>query len=106
MFFSLNSSIDYSKEQEKYQEKQLNNEFKMLCDSLDNYNIQIKKLIYAYNEYKKQIPEQYISNKEKSIVLDFEDMGMILGLGCGSPSMTQRTIYPQKAYEFGKSIKG
>ena len=36
--------------------------------------------------------------------LGFEDKGMILGLGCGTPSMTQRTIYPQRAYELGKSI--
>lgn len=37
--------------------------------------------------------------------LDFKDTGMILGLGCGTPSMTKRTNYPQKAYELGKSIK-
>ena len=37
--------------------------------------------------------------------LGFEDMGMILGLGCGTPSMTQRTVYPQKAYELGISLK-
>lgn len=37
--------------------------------------------------------------------LGFEDKGIILGLGCGTPSMTQRTIYPQKAYEHGKSVK-
>lgn len=37
--------------------------------------------------------------------LGFKDMGMTLGLGCGTPSMTQRTVYPQKAYELGKSIK-
>lgn len=36
--------------------------------------------------------------------LNFEDQGMILGLGCGSVSMTKNTIYPQKAYELGKSI--
>ncbi len=37
--------------------------------------------------------------------LGFEEMGMIIGLGCGTPSMTQRTVYPQKAYELGKSIR-
>ena len=36
--------------------------------------------------------------------LGFEDKGIILGLGCGTPSMTQRTVYPQKAYELGKSL--
>ena len=37
--------------------------------------------------------------------LGFEDKGMIIGLGCGTPSMTQRTVYPKNAYEFGKAIK-
>lgn len=37
--------------------------------------------------------------------LGFEDMGTVLGLGCGTPDMTLRTIYPQIAYELGKSIK-
>ena len=36
--------------------------------------------------------------------LGFKDNGMILGLGCGTPSMTNRTDYPRKAYELGKSI--
>lgn len=36
--------------------------------------------------------------------LNFKDQGMILGLGCGSVSMTKNTIYPQKAHELGKSL--
>lgn len=34
----------------------------------------------------------------------FEDRGMILGRGCGTPSMTKRTGYPDKAYELGRSL--
>ena len=34
----------------------------------------------------------------------FEDRGMVLGYGCGSPSMTKRSKYPEKAYLLGKSI--
>ena len=37
--------------------------------------------------------------------LGFEDKGIILGLGCGTPSMTQKKSYPQKAYELGRSLK-
>jgi len=37
--------------------------------------------------------------------LNFKDQGMILGFGCGTVSMTERSEYPQKAYELGKSIK-
>lgn len=34
----------------------------------------------------------------------FRDMGMVLGYGCGSPSMTDRSQYPEKAYELGRSL--
>ena len=34
----------------------------------------------------------------------FEDMGMILGRGCGSPSMTKAGPYPEQAYRLGKSL--
>ena len=36
--------------------------------------------------------------------LNFEDKGMVLGYGCGTPSMTQRSKYPQEAYRLGKSL--
>ena len=36
--------------------------------------------------------------------MQFRDQGMVLGKGCGTPSMTGSSIYPQKAYELGKSI--
>ncbi|MBR1383532.1 MAG: flavodoxin family protein [Ruminococcus sp.] len=36
--------------------------------------------------------------------INFEDMGMVLGYGCGSPSKTMASRYPQKAYSLGKSL--
>ena len=36
--------------------------------------------------------------------INFEDKGMVLGYGCGSPSMTERSIYPAEAYKLGKSL--
>ena len=33
--------------------------------------------------------------------INFEDKGMILGYGCGSPTMTQRSRYPEEAYKLG-----
>ena len=36
--------------------------------------------------------------------INFEDKGMILGHGCGSPAMTQRSKYPEEAYKLGKSL--
>ena len=37
--------------------------------------------------------------------LKLQDQGQILGYGCGTPSMTQSSLYPQKAYELGKSLR-
>ena len=36
--------------------------------------------------------------------INFTDMGMVLGHGCGTPSMTARSRYPQEAYRLGKSL--
>ena len=36
--------------------------------------------------------------------IHFEDMGMVLGYGCGSPSMTRTSKYPEQAYKMGKSL--
>lgn len=32
-------------------------------------------------------------------------MGMVLGKGCGTPSMTLHSKYPEQAYELGKKLK-
>ena len=36
--------------------------------------------------------------------LRFKDMGMVLGYGCGTPSMTKASKYPDQAYQLGKSM--
>lgn len=36
--------------------------------------------------------------------LDFTDMGMILGGGCGTPAMTRNSRYIRQAYELGKNL--
>ena len=37
--------------------------------------------------------------------INFEDMGMVLGYGCGSPSMTRNSRYPKKAFELGAGLR-
>ena len=37
--------------------------------------------------------------------LNFSDRGMVLGKGCGTPSMTANSKYIYEAYKLGKSIK-
>ena len=36
--------------------------------------------------------------------LHFQDMGMVLGYGCGTPSMTSHSFFPQEAYQLGKRL--
>ena len=36
--------------------------------------------------------------------INFKDCGMVLGYGCGSPSMTRSSKYPEQAYKLGRSI--
>lgn len=36
--------------------------------------------------------------------MQFEDMGMVLGKGCGTPSMTKNSGFVEKAYKLGKSV--
>ena len=37
--------------------------------------------------------------------LHFQDVGCVLGGGCGTPGSTQRSPYPAQAYELGRSLK-
>ena len=36
--------------------------------------------------------------------LNFEDMGAVWGKGCGTPSVTKASGYPEKAFLFGKNL--
>lgn len=36
--------------------------------------------------------------------LNFQNVGTVLGFGCGTVPMTRRTSFPQQAYELGRSL--
>lgn len=36
--------------------------------------------------------------------MSFQDQGMVIGKGCGTPDMTKRSRYMNEAYQLGKSI--
>lgn len=38
--------------------------------------------------------------------LDFENAGTVLGTGCGTVEATAKTMFPQMAYELGRSLLG
>ena len=37
--------------------------------------------------------------------LNLQDMGMVLGAGCGTPDMTKHSPFPQQAYQLGNRLK-
>ena len=37
--------------------------------------------------------------------INFDDRGMVLGYGCGTPSMTRASKYPDRAYQLGRDLK-
>lgn len=37
--------------------------------------------------------------------LNLEDRGMVLGVGCGTPSMTRHSVFPQQAYNLGNRLQ-
>ena len=36
--------------------------------------------------------------------IDLDDEGMVLGAGCGTPAITKRSKYPDRAYKLGRSL--
>jgi len=37
--------------------------------------------------------------------MQFQDQGMVIGKGCGTPGMTGNSRYPEEAYQLGKSLE-
>ena len=37
--------------------------------------------------------------------INFRDCGMVLGYGCGTPGMPNRSRYPREAYQLGRSLQ-
>lgn len=50
---------------------------------------------------------QALESHYKTLVryLNLTDMGMVLGTGCGTPSMTEHSEFPQQAYNLGNRLR-
>ena len=57
-------------------------------------------------DYMQNLGMENITAHENELVdyMHFEDLGMILATGCGTPSMTSHSAFMKQAYELGKSI--
>lgn len=86
-------------------------QIKMVIDRFYSFNYELmdsgKKLILLATAYDdKDWTFQALTAHYKTLVkyLGWTDAGMLLAGGCGSRSVIEHSVYPQKAYELGKSL--
>lgn len=89
----------------------ISTQLKMVIDRFYSFHMELtdKKLktalIVAANNDQEQVMDAVKPLYMKICnYMNFESKGMILGTGCGTVEMTKGTEFPQKAYEFGKSL--
>ena len=78
--------------------------FCAMNDDLQEKNLKSALISVAWNNDAWTF--EALENHYKALVryLQMQDKGMILGKGCGTPSMTANSKYMQDAYKFGKSL--
>ena len=72
--------------------------------SLNSFRLKSALLTVAWNDDDWTFEALAAHYKTLVRYINFEDKGMVLGYGCGTPSMTQRSKYPQEAYRLGKGL--
>ena len=87
-------------------------QLKTMIDSFCAFNSSIQRkhmksalLTVAWNSDDWTFEALEVHYKTLVRYLNLEDMGMVLGYGCGTPSMTQHSKYPQQAYSLGNRLK-
>lgn len=86
-------------------------QLKMVIDRFYSYNAQLSAkglktalIAAAWDTDADVMP--YLAEHYRKICryMNFEDCGMVLGTGCGTPSMTAGSPHMQEAYRLGKSL--
>ncbi len=72
--------------------------------SINRKNMKSALLAVAWNSDGWTFEALEVHYKTLVSYLNFKDMGMVLGRGCGTPSMTKNSKYPAEAYKLGKSL--
>ncbi|MBK6087515.1 flavodoxin family protein [Ruminococcus sp. M6(2020)] len=72
--------------------------------SLNSRHLKSALLTVAWNADDRTFDALEANYKTLVRYINFNDMGMVLGCGCGSPSMTRRSGYPEKAYQLGRKL--
>ena len=73
--------------------------------SLNSRNLKSALLTVAWNADDWTFEALTAHYKTLVRYINFEDQGMVLGYGCGTPAMTKRSRYPDQAYTLGKNLK-
>ena len=85
-------------------EKLTKNEKKLIDFIFQNIH-QFSSMSIQELSQKTHISQATISRLPKHLgYLNFKDMGTVFGYGCGTPSMTKHSQYPQQTYLLGKSL--
>lgn len=85
--------------------KTLVDRFCVFNSSIQHKHMKSALLTVAWNSDNWTFDALEVHYKTLVRYLNLEDMGMVLGYGCGTPSMTKHSAYPQEAYQLGNRLK-
>jgi len=71
---------------------------------LSNRHLKAVLITAAWDSNEDVMPYMEAHYKKLCRYMNFENCGMVLGTGCGSPSMTRGTKHMKTAYQLGKSV--
>lgn len=86
-------------------------QLKMVIDRFYSYTTKLSGrhlktvlITAAWDDNEDVMPYTAEHYKKLCRYMNFEDCGMVLGTGCGSPGMTKASVHMKAAYTLGKSI--
>ena len=86
-------------------------QLKTLLDRFCAFNSSIQRkrmksalLAVAWNDDNWTFEALEVHYKTLVRYLNLTDMGMVLGVGCGTPAMTKQSEFPKRAYELGRKL--
>lgn len=89
----------------------MSSQLKMVIDRFYSYTMKLSGrhlkavlITAAWDSNDDVMPYTAEHYKKLCRYMNFENCGMVLGTGCGTPSMTKTSYHMQEAYRLGKSV--
>lgn len=86
-------------------------QMKMVIDRFYSYTYRLTHrhlktalIVAAYDREEDTMHSLVTHYRKLCDYMTFQDQGMVLGYGCGTPSMTAHSVSMQEAYELGRSL--